>query len=259
MRKFTIIDPLYMSFYSKELYREVASSWSNRLCLLYLLSLIAICWIPGIIRLDTDVTYYINNVAPKYIVQMPAIEISKGEASIKEKQPYLIKDPESGETAIIIDTTGGTKSLGNSTAFVLLTKDRLILKKDDKERSVVEMRDLGEITITRTLAFEWLEAYTEWFAIMVYPFAVIFSYLFRIVQILILAVVGAVASKIFKVGLDYRLLIRIFAIAVTPLVIFDALTGFFRVEVPMPFVADLLLTTGYLIFAIRSSTTPTQA
>ena len=255
MRKFNIIDPLYMSFYSKEIYQDVARSWSTRLCMLYLLSLTAICWIPGIIRLDTDVTYYIDNIVPKYVVQMPAIEISKGEASIKEKQPYLINDPDSGKTAIIIDTTGATKSLDNSTAFLLLTKDRLTLKKDDKERTVLEMRDLGDVTITRTMAFEWLEAYTEWFGIMVYPFAVMLSYVFRIVQILLLALVGAVASKIFKVGIDYRLLIRIFAVAVTPLLVFDALTGFFRIEVPMPLVADLLITTGYLIFAIKSSST----
>jgi hypothetical protein len=52
------------------------------------------------------------------------------------------------------------------------------------------------------------------------------------------------------------MLIRIFAVAVTPLIIFDALTGFFSIDVPMPLATDLLLTTGYLIFAIRSSMHP---
>jgi hypothetical protein len=64
IRHYTIIDPLYMAFYSRDLYRGVARSWSTGICLLYMLSLVALCWIPGMIRLDTDITHYIDNEIP---------------------------------------------------------------------------------------------------------------------------------------------------------------------------------------------------
>src|SRR5512135_2968335 len=104
MKQYTIIHPLYMSFYSKSLYREVAREWSNRFCFLYLLSLIALCWIPGMIRLDSDIAGYIDNDAPKYVRQLPTIKIAGGQASITEPQPYTIKDPDNGDPVMIIDT-----------------------------------------------------------------------------------------------------------------------------------------------------------
>jgi hypothetical protein len=253
MRKINLIDPLYMAFYSRELYREVAVSWSTGLCFLYLLSLVALCWIPGMIRLDTDLTSYINVQAPKYVMQMPDIEISKGEASIKEKQPFLIKDPDTGETVIIIDTTGQVRSLENSKALVLLTNKKLLLKSAGTEQTLLEMRQFKDSTVTRSLVFEWLESFTEWFAFMFYPFAVIFSFIMRIAEVLILALIGFMFSRVMRVGHNYQTIIRLCAIAMTPLMIFDGITTFFNIDVFMPLVTDLLMASGYLIFAIRSS------
>jgi|WetSurMetagenome_2_1015567.scaffolds.fasta_scaffold00030_54 hypothetical protein len=264
MKKFTVIDPLYMSFYSRDLYRDVARNWSTLGCFLYLLSLLAICWIPGMIRLDTDLAYYLNNNAPKYISQMPDISLSKGEASIRGPQPYLIKDPENGELFMIIDTTGGIRSLEGSKASVLLTKDRLIvgLKEDNRDafdQRSFDLRDFTDETITRPLMYQWLERFTEWFGLLVYPFAVLFSFLFRTAQTLIIAFLGIILAKTLKVDLTYGELVRISAIAVTPLIMFNALALFFRAQIPAPMAVDIVLATGYLFFAVNSNRGRTEA
>lgn len=245
-----------MSFYSKDLYRTVAKDWSTGLCLLYLLSLVALCWIPGIIRLDTDMKYYVDVSAPKYIAQMPEIAIAKGKASITEEQPFVIKDPDNGDPFMIIDTKGGTKSLEKSKAIVLLTETQLILKENDQERPVLTFSDLGEFTMTKAVMYDGLEVFRDWFAIIAYPIAVIFAFIFRVLQALIYSVVGHLFSRVIHAQLTYKLLLRVCTVAMTPLIIFNTLILFFRVDMPYPFFVNSAIATAYLIFAIRASYSP---
>ncbi len=259
MKQYTIIHPLYMSFYSKALYREVAREWSTGLCFLYLLSLVALCWIPGMIRMDSDITEYIDNDSPKYVGQLPAITIAKGQASINEPQPYIIKDPDNGDPVMIIDTTGQITSLENSKAFILLTKTRLITHDGGKEAHSLDLLEIGDATLTKELLYDWLESFKEWFAIVLYPFAVLASFTFRSIQVLIYAIAGSFFLRSFKVGLNYRLLMRLGAVSLTPVIIVNALIIFFRMDVPLPWLLNALIAAGYLIFAVRSNTGPAEA
>lgn len=253
MKQYTIIHPLYMSFYSKSLYSEVAREWSTRFCFLYLLSLLALCWIPGMIRIDSDVTDYIDNEAPKYVRQLPAITITKGQASLSEQQPYIIKDPGSGEPVMIIDTTGQITSLSKSKAAMLLTKTQLITRDGGKESRILSLSELGDLEINKDLVYDWLESFSEWFAIMLYPFAVLFSFAFRSLQVFIYALAGSFFLRGFKIKLNYRLLMRLGAISITPVVIFNTLVIFFSIALPLPWLINAMIAAGYLIFAVRSS------
>ncbi len=259
MRQYTIIHPLYMSFYSKTLYREVAREWSTGLCFLYLLSLAALSWIPGMIRLDSDIAEYIDNDAPQYVGQLPDITIAKGQASINAPQPYIIKDPDNGDPVMIIDTTGQVTSLDNSKAFILLTKNRLITHDGGKETRSLDLSEVGDATLNKRLIYDWLESFKEWFAIVLYPFAVLASFTFRSLQVFIYALAGSVLLHSFKVGLNYRLLMRLGAISLTPVIIVNTLIIFFRIDVPLPWLLNALIAAGYLIFAAVRSTTPAEA
>ena len=244
-----------MSFYSKSLYREVTREWSTRLCFLYLLSLVALCWIPGMIRLDSDITDYIENDAPKYVKQLPAITIVNGQASISEPQPYIIKDPDSGDPVMIIDTTGQVTSLDTSKAIILLTKTQLITHDGGKESRTINLSEFGDINLNKDLVYDWLESFSEWFAIVMYPFAVLFSFAFRSIQVFIYALAGSFFLRSLKVGLNYRWLMRLGAVSLTPVMIFNAMVLFFRIDVPIPWLVNALIAAGYLIFAVRSSIT----
>jgi len=259
MKQYTIIHPLYMAFYSKSLYRDIANNWPTWRCFLYLISLLALCWIPGMIRLDSDLSDFIDDEAPKFINQLPAILISKGQASISEPQPYNIKDPEKGDPFMVIDTTGQINSLENSKAIILFTKTQLILKDRLQGTRILDLSEIGDMTIDKALAYDWLEAFSEWFAILAYPFAVLFSFAFRSTQALLYALIGLLFSRIMKAGLSYGVLMRLATISLTPVIVLNALTIFFKIPVPTPWLINAVLTTGYLIFAVRSTLLPADS
>jgi hypothetical protein len=253
MKKFSIIDPLYMSFYSRDLYRDVAANWSTGLCFLYLLSLLALCCVPETIRYSGDISYFIETESPKFIAQMPDIRISKGEASIREPQPYFIRDKDSGKQQMIIDTTGSITSLDNSNAFALLTKNRLVIRIPEQKEQVLDLKELGDITVTKAVMKEVAELSGSWFAVLFYPFLVFFEFIFRSAQALIIALFGTILTRSLGANLGYKGLARISLIAITPLIIFNTLLIYFRISLPLSIVADILLITAYQIFAIRSN------
>ncbi len=248
-----------MAFYSKSLYRDVAFNWPTWFCFLYLLSLLALCWIPGMIRIDSDISDFVEVEAPKYVNQMPVVSISKGTASLTEPQPYVIKDPEKGEPVMIIDTTGQTTTLNNSKAVILLTKNHLILKDRLQGTRTLELSEIGDMTIDKAVVYDWIEAFTEWFAILLYPFAVLFSFAFRSIQAALYALVGVMFSRIVKAGLDYAVMIRLTLISLTPVLILNTLVIFFRIPIPSSWLVNALIATGYIIFAIRSSLSPADS
>jgi hypothetical protein len=245
-----------MAFYSKSLYRDIAGNWSTWFCFLYLISLLALCWIPGMVRLDADISTYIDDEAPKYVNQLPSIVISNGQASIAEPQPSVIKDPEKGDPVMIIDTTGQIASLENSKATILVTKTQLFFKDRLQGTRILNLSELGDMTIDKAFVYDWLEVFTEWFAIVVYPFALLFSFAFRSAQVLIYALIGMFFSRPLKAGLNYQVLMRLAAIALTPVIILNALTIFSRIAMPSPWLINAIITTGYLIFAIRANSSP---
>jgi hypothetical protein len=245
-----------MAFYSKSLYRDIAVNWSTGFCFLYLLSLLALYWIPGMIRMDADLSTYIEDEAPKFVNQLPSIVISKGQASIDGPQPSIIKYPEKGDAVMIVDTTGQITSLENSSAIILVTKTQLFIKDSLQGTRILNLSELGDMTIDKALVYDWLEVFSEWFAILVYPFALLFSFAFRSAQVLIYALIGMLFSQVIRVGLNYQALMRLAAIALTPVIIFNALMIFFKIPIPSPWLINAIITTGYLIFAIRACSSP---
>ena len=95
---------------------------------------------------------------------------------------------------MIIDTTGQITSLENSKAFILLTKTRLITRDGGKETHSLDLSEIGDATLNKELLYDWLESFKEWFAIVLYPFAVIASFTFRSLQVLIYAIGRIVLS-----------------------------------------------------------------
>ncbi len=223
MRRYSIFHVPVLSFFSKELYKDVGLHWKG-VNFFYLFLLLAICLVPRMIKLHIGVTDFVNNYAPTIIEQVPEITISDGQVSIKENQPYYIKEPESGMVLAIIDTTGEIESLEEADAFCLLTGNKLLTKRQFEKRSY----DLSKIK----------------------HFALMGSYVYRIVQALIYAAIGLLFVSFCKTTLSYASLIRLAVVAVTPCVIVSTILGLGGNSIPAFLYPAAVLV--YLFFAVRS-------
>lgn len=251
MKHYSIFHPLYMSFFSKSLYRDVAGNWKG-LCFTYLLIVLALSIAPDMVRLHARVTDFIVEEAPKVVSQVPTITISEGKASIKEPVPYTINAPWSKLPFAVIDTSDRPPQMEDIKATVILTKTRLAVRGDASDIRSLDLSRLHNLVIDGNLISRWLDVFKDYFIFAVYIFALFFAFLYYLVQILLCASIGMLFSRMFNLELPARALIRLSVIAFTPPILLQTAHAVLEVEFPFGSVITFVLATCYLYFAVGS-------
>ena len=250
MKRFGLFHPLWMSFYSPSLYRDVAQHWTGT-GFLYLLMLLALCWIHPIVQLQHKVAGMIETLGPAVLAQIPTISIHQGQVSIQEPQPYVVSVPGSGAPLLIVDTTGQTTP-ESTDAFLLLTKHQVIARKSPSETRTYELAGIQDLTIDRAAVESILAATRRYLAPASYPAALLGSYVYRILQVLLYASIGMGFASLVKAPLEFPELLRLASIAVTPAIVADTLRGVLEIDSSYVWwIFCFLLSMGYLLFAVR--------
>ena len=257
MKRFSIIHIPLLSFFSKELYRDVGLNWKG-VGFGYLLLLLAICSVPRMFKLQRALTDFINKEAPPLIEQVPKITITKGEVSIDEPQPYYIRDPDSNDVLVIIDTTGTTQSLDNTDALVLVTKTKLIHRQSEVESRAYDLSQVENFVLDKDRITSWLNTTRKLLVPIFYPFVVLGSFLFRIVQALVYAAIGLLFALWCKVKLSYAAMLRLAVVAVTPCIIVRTVLELSSARLPMAGLWFFLLAMGYLFFGVKAISQPEE-
>ena len=252
MKRYSTVHPLFMSFYSRSLYQDVAMNW-RKISIFYLLLLLAVCLIPLTFKTRASVSDYVLREASKIIKQFPVVSISKGQVSADVLMPYTIKDPENNASLIIIDTTGQVTSLAGSDALVLLTKTQLIFRKDQKETRTLDLSDIDSLVIDQPRLYDWMDTFLEYFPYILYPVALLFTFLVRISQAILFALVAIGFSNYLKLYFRYRTLLSLSIVSMTPAILLDTLYNYSGMTIPFWWLIDFALALGYLFFSLKSN------
>jgi hypothetical protein len=240
-----------MSFYSKSLYQDVGKNWKG-ISFVYLLLLLALCWIPGMVQLHSDFSDYVTNTAPYIVEQFPPVTISNGEVSIDKREPYFIKDPEYG-AVMIIDTTGQFTSLNNTEARALLMKTKFIIRESALETRIFDLSQVNDLFIDQSLINSWLEVLRNWLAIVIYPFAVLFSFVYRVIQALIYAAIGVLMAKMLRATLSFQSLMSLAIVAITPAVLLGTILNYMYMGGQFWNVLSFIISMGLLFYAVKAN------
>lgn len=257
MKRFKIFHIPVLSFFSKELYRDVGLNWKGT-CFGYLFLLLAVCWIPVMVTFHLGLSRFIEDKAPVFIEQVPEITITDGQASIEEPQPYYITAGDANDVLMVIDTTGQINSPDDANAFVLLTKTKLIHRKSDVELQTFDLAQVKEFTLNQTKITSWLNVLAKIFAPVSYVFALIGSCVFRIIQALIYAAIGMLFVSWCKARLTYDALLRLAVVAVTPCIIVKTILSIADIRIPYAPLLYLIAALAYLFFGVKAASEPVQ-
>jgi hypothetical protein len=252
MKRYSIIHIPAWSFFSKSLYHDVCHEWKG-FGFVYLLLLLAVCWTAPIVKLHMVVSDFVDNDAPKIVSQIPVISIVEGKVSIDEPQPYHIREPEKGETLVVIDTTGAITSLEDMEAIVLITETQVIYRESDIETRTFSLEGVKDVTLDQDVVTGWLAVGKKYVALAFYVLALLGSFVGRIIQMLIYAAIGILFSSLCKSERTYAQLLRLSVVAVTPCIIIKTLLGAAQTSVPYAGVWYFLVAMGYLFFGVKAA------
>lgn len=260
-RRYNFIQAFFKSFYSKDLYRDVALNWGG-MSILYLLSVLTIGWL--IISIGVwlliDVTYHSKMMDAKsdfllMAKQFPDMSIKNGEVHTPENKPYFIKYPRNQRLVAIIDTSDQYHVPPEYKDYVRITKDSMIFVTDKK----LETRKFSPDTnieihpVFAPKAAEWIFKFIQWGWLLLVPIFLIISFIYRLLQALLYAALGKIIASILDIQLKYLQIFQLALVSITPTIVISTLCSLANISFAYQFVVYFVLGMGYLTFAISTN------
>jgi hypothetical protein len=240
-----------MAFFSKALYRDVGRNWKGH-GVVYLFSLVALCMIPFVLTAQSAISGFLNKEAPKIIRQMPDVTIRKGILSIDRTEPYFVRDEKTRDPIILFDAYDKASPKERATVPILVLRSEIIVRGEGGQVKHLALSDVDGFYSDRRLLYEWLDALDESIAMLLYPFAVVFSFVFRLFEIVIFAAVGRAFAKSLNCRLSYPDLMRLSAVALTPPMVVGAVFNVAGVVIPFWWAAGFPITLAFLYYGIKA-------
>ena len=204
------------------------------------------------VRVHLGFAGFVKNDAPTVVEQVPEITITDGRVSIQEPQPYYIKIPDTNDILAAIDTTGSIESPEDVNAFFLLTNTSIITRQSDFETRTFDLSQVKSFTVSGEGIMKFLNIIKKFLAIILYPIALLSSYVYRIIQALIFAAVGLLFVSMCKVSLSYGALLRLAVVAMTPCMIVKTVFVLVGVYFPCIGLLYIVITLAYLYYGVSA-------
>lgn len=254
------------SFYLKNVYRDVLRNWEGY-GFLYIFTVLILIWIPLSFIHSNQISNYFNENST-YIVpgtnqnynsiiqiiagQMPEMRVSDGEISIDKEMPYIITSTE-GDPLIIIDTTGKTRSIKDSKAFLLFTRNQIIFKNERGHEEAVAIPkftndSLNGATLLKLSERIWM---LPW---IIYPLNIIQDFFSLAIRAFAIAMIGIIMCSTLNMQIPFKDLVRLTAIASTPAIVVKSINTVMEKSIfAYPEVIQIILTMFYLYAAIEAN------
>jgi hypothetical protein len=252
MRKYGCLQAIIKSFYSRDLYRDAVVNWNFNV-ILYLTLLLAICWGCLSVGIQRTVNIEYGTFSHDYFPQIPEITINKGELKTPENRPYLILDPDSKNIVAIIDTSGEYQSLDKTSATILVTKHGVFYQSKSKLGRAHEFSPDLDIEIQPVQISSKLDLFVKWSWVFLFPFFLLFSLCYRIVEAALFAIIGEIFSHMWRVPLTYGEIFKITIFAMTPAIILGTVLNWFSISFAHMWLMYFVLSMGYLLFGILAN------
>lgn len=250
MKKVGLFEALYLSFYSKRLYRDVATNWGGY-AILYLLMLVALSWISAVWQAQDAITIGFKKNAYDFFSQIPEIKVKDGEISTPQNIPYFIRNPENNKVIAIIDTSGKFKNLKEAKTQVLVTQSQIFVNKQkEKETRIYQIPKNITQTISSYYIYLFLQKVVGFIWIPLFITCVLVSFIFRLIQAFFYALIGKVFNYFYGANLTYGQITQITMVALTPAIIISTVKSILLYHSKSQLFLYFLLTILYMCYGI---------
>ena len=250
MNRYNMLQAIYMSFYSKQLYRDVATNWGAK-SFLYLLMLVLLIWIAPTYQVQHTLNLAYAKDSDKIVSQIPVITIKDGKVNTPEKRPYFISDPDTGEAIAIIDTTGQYNNLEQAKTAVLITQTEIISRSKPDQVRIDHLPNTLSLVVDPQVINSYVSYYLGFVWIFFFLSFVLLTYCYRIIQVLLYSIIGKIFCTICKVKLSYSQVMQIAMIALTPAIVLAAIFDFFNIQYAFQMFSYFILSMIYLFYGVK--------
>ena len=249
--RYRLWHPYLLAFFSSSFYSHVGRHWRGR-AFAHLLLVLLLSTTVYVMHFNILMAAFIAEEAQALIAQVPEIRITAGKVHVDAEEPYTIRRPDSAEVVAVIDTTGEITSLAQTGAAILLTESRLTARISPDDIRVLDLGTVESLEVNQAVLYQWLRDAQRWSPFILFPFVLGFLFLVRSVQALLYGGIGIMLASLLKDRLPFGAAVSIAIMAMTPVLMLDALLVWSDIELPFWGLGGFLLAMGYLFFGVRS-------
>jgi len=252
------VHALWMSLYSPDIYVDAARRWTG-IGVVYLVLLLSLAWLPTSIRWFLQLRTYSETTAQTIVKQLPVVTIHEGVMSARPSGRHVIRESESATDAILIvdDSIDQLPSDPVETDTIVLTRRELGMIRKSGERRIWKLTPAADTVIAPADVAAFFTALPFWVPLVGYAGCLAGSLIVRTLQILVYGWIGLAMTRRWNVALDYASLLRIAALAITPVVVLRTIIGPWEPAWYLRWPLAAAITVTYLAFGIRSVATET--
>jgi hypothetical protein len=253
-RRYSIWQAFGLSFYSRDLYRDVKENWRGTgFGLLFIL--IAFLGVARAVQFQ----FWAAKNLPDFAQKIPEFTMEKGILSTEVKpQPYRL---DSADGCLVIDTTGKIQTLDQIPGIEGLKSVYLVTKTGYFSRRVRLGRVVDEthpfkpsynFNATRENLDRWTAAIVRWSGTVLFVFYLPFVFLFEALALLIYALIGVLFAEMSHQELDYGDSLRLAVVSHIPVLFLFLVPALFQIKIPLSVLWSFLVSSGYIYFAVSS-------
>ena len=140
---------VYLSFFSKDLYRSVVRDWKG-IAFLYLMVLVVVSWLLISLKVYLVVDQAISGPVAAVVSELPSVSIKDGEMSISKKSPYEVKvhPSDGGAPFPVVVFDSSTDSVkGRENVPFIVTKHSFFVGGNTDSVQQYELKQLGDMDL----------------------------------------------------------------------------------------------------------------
>lgn len=214
----------------------------------YLLLLFLIVYSMTSIKWHNDFSI-ITNITIGFAEKMPDFRLEKGEFSFDGPMPYEIVNTDQGK--FIIDTTGQTTIEDYKDIYdgLLITRDFIMAKSNMQERKIYFI-DISELKFYKKDIVDLLPILPGILAVFL-VFGFLFAFIWKLLNALILAVIGILLCKIQKTAIDINHLFNLATYSLTLPILLQLALSLSGMMIPYFSLLYWFVSIMYLFYAIK--------
>lgn len=248
MEEYSIFEAMYLSFYSKALYRQVATTWGGK-AFLYALLILLLTWVGTVIHMQHQISHNYTAYSAKLTDQMPVMTIEQGKITTPENRPYVVKDTNDLDTLLVVDTSGQIQSLEQANTGLLITQTSIITKSGN-ETKIIQLPSGLHYTMVPMVVNDHIKNVVGYLWILLLPGLTLGSWLILLVKGVFFALLGRIFSAITRAKVTYGQCYVLFLVAVTPALVLSSFLEAWNTAFMHQSALLLAVTVGYFFYAI---------
>jgi len=243
---------LVESWSRKDFYAEAALRCRGA-GLVYLLVVVALVQVVAVTVIAVAFQQWITREVPRFTGQIPAMTIDRGRLSTAVAMPYRLVDPKTGQAWAIVDTAGTLEELPREPGSVLVTSTEVIVRKSALETRVFQLAPVSHLVVDGPTVQRWIGTLSLFLPPFLYCVLVPFGWAWNLACAAVLALVGLLFARGRAPRLEFAAVMRIAAVALTPVILLDTLLAAVHARFPGWAVVSLGIGLAYTWFGVRAA------